>query len=89
MSRVYPKYPNTKIVEYSTILIIDILFRKNTLLKNQTNQRIEEENIKSFPHPSLSSGKPISLTEKLKGAHWGNPLQNYGCYLQLVDLYTL
>ena len=50
LARVSSKYPNTEIVEYSIILIIEIMVGENTLTKLKS-QRNEEENKKIYPHP--------------------------------------
>ena len=78
MDRVSPKYPNIEIVEYSTILIIEIEFDKNTLEKKKPRE------MKIYPHSSLSSGHPILLTKETKKKELSGvtPLQNTGCSLQ-------
>ena len=76
----YSKYPNPEIVESSTILIIEFGFGDITLTeKNRLSKR------KSSGNPILST-KEIKNKRKKKGAQWGNPLENYGCSLQLVEL---
>ena len=53
---------------------------------DQSNKKNREAKI--YPHPRLSSDNPI-LLKKGKKHQWGNPLQNSGCYLQLVELIQL
>ena len=55
------KNSNTEIMEYLTILIIEIGFGENIL----SNKKRE---VKNDPYPSLSSGNPILLTKKTKKA---------------------
>ena len=61
MARVSSKYSNTKIVEYSTILIIEFGFGENTLT---------EKNIRGVKRKS--SGNPIPST-KVKMISGGTP----------------
>ena len=83
LARVSSKYFSTEIVEYSTILKIEIGFDKNILTKKNRYMKI-------YPHPSLFSGNPIHLIKaKKERARWGNPLENSGCSLQLVELTSL
>ena len=39
LARVSSKYPNTKILEYSTMMIIEIVFGENTLIKSKNQRR--------------------------------------------------
>ena len=43
LARVSPKYSNTEIVEYSTILIIEIVFGENTLPKFEKTREVRRE----------------------------------------------
>ena len=71
LDMVSSKYSNTKIVEYSMILIIDIMFGDNTLTKSK-NQRREQKKIKyihtpanivatwsNWPKKKISVGEPL------------------------------
>ena len=42
----------------------------------------------TYPRPSLSSGNLTPLNKETEKPQWGNPLQNPGCYIQLVELIT-
>ena len=82
LARMSLKYSNTKIVEYSTILIIEIGFSENTKNKIKTREA------KIYPQPRLSSGNLNTLNKKTKKkiAQWRNHLQNYVSSLQLLEL---
>ena len=55
------KYPNSHIVEYFTILIIEIGFGENILTKK--GRKIKNQRVKIYPHPNLSSGNPIESNQ--------------------------
>ena len=80
LARVSPKYSSTEIVEYSTILIIEIGFGKNTLTQKKS------ENWKYIHTPACLVATRIRQPNKPeKRALWGKPLHNSGCYLHLVE----
>ena len=65
MARISPKYSKTEIVEYSTILIIEIGLAKHSnkiRIRKGKNKKIRE--VKIYPYPSLSSGNPILFTKE-------------------------
>ena len=47
--------------------------------------------VRIYPHPRLYDGNSILLTKETKKerSQSGNPLQNYGCSLHLVELIPL
>ena len=62
---------------------------ENTLSEKKEKRKISRE-VKIYSHSILSSGNLIPLIkETKKGVHWGNPLRNYGCSLQIVELKKL
>ena len=61
MARVSTKYSNTEIVEYSTILIIEVGFGENTL-----TIKIKIREVKIYRYPRFSSNNPILLTKETK-----------------------
>ena len=69
MVRMFSKYSNTEIVEYSTILIIEIGFGENTL-----TEKIKIREVKIYPHTRFSSDNLRMLTkETKKELSGGNP----------------
>ena len=80
MARVSSKIPSTQIVEYSTILIIEIGFTEDILTKK--NKKIRE--IKIYQHPSLSSGNLSPLIkETKKEISVGEPLAKFRFFLSV------
>ena len=86
-------------MKYSTILRPQIDFSENTLNFLKTREEKEGEGIIITPHPVeiLVQGKMIELVglqvncvgPKGKERSVGNPLQNFSCYLQGVNMFTL